>query len=89
MAHSVRHMAPRDKSEPTNLYIPVDVKKAGIRPVELERQAHSPRAVTFQEIAVILRKAVARARQDGVESVLGHGRNGAPEEGGRDPGARF
>jgi hypothetical protein len=31
MAHSVRHMAPRGKSEPTNLYIPVDVKKAGIR----------------------------------------------------------
>ena len=24
-------MAPRDKSEPTNLYIPVDVKKAGIK----------------------------------------------------------
>lgn len=37
MAHSVRHMAPRDKSEPTNLYIPVDVKRAGIKMAEDRR----------------------------------------------------
>jgi len=37
MAHSVRHMAPRGKSEPTNLHIPVDVKKASIKMAEARR----------------------------------------------------
>lgn len=37
MAHSVRHMPTRDKSEPTNLYIPVDVKKVGIKMADARR----------------------------------------------------
>lgn len=41
MAHSLRHMAPRGKSEQTNLYIPVEVKKAGIKMADDRRLSFS------------------------------------------------